>query len=289
MPAWLTAIAHFLLRRAAIILSSYSISPFITFLDIFAPSHLRSPNFYRLTCYAGQAEAISSSLAITLHLDAATMDLSWILEDVRHILGCTGLHTFADLGKMRQTTLEQRLRAARSQLTRRSEAYIYAMWLRGQVAHTQDSARKTAVGSMVAFFASSGDCCSFETLLRVWEDCAADSSKMEDVKMEMKVCCESPELREKEIRGRYHQSPSLHGESRPRQTSASLQQNSFSGMFNHANAENNIQKRDQSPIRDIDQKRPSPDSMQRPYICRRCNQPGEFGRRRSHSKQRLMT
>ena len=212
------------------------------------------------------------------------MDLSWVLEDVRHILGCTGLHTFSDLGKMRQTTLEQRLRAARSQLTRRSEAYIYAMWLRAKVAHTQDTVRQTMVGSMVAFFVS-GDCCSFKTLLRVWEDCAADSSRMEDVRMEMKVCYESPGLGEKEIRERYHQSPSPH----PRQTSASWQQNSSSGMFNHADAENNIQKKRQSPIRDIHQKRPSPDSMRRKYVCRRCNQPGEFGCRQSHSKQKLMT
>ncbi|CAM1511452.1 Fc.00g089650.m01.CDS01 [Cosmosporella sp. VM-42] len=92
-----------------------------------------------------------------------------ILVTATQVVGCNGLRNFADLGKMRQQTLEKRLTAAQKKLTRANMMSVYAMWLRDQITRIGGTERTTVVKDCCKFFDSWN--CDLERVLEVWGDC----------------------------------------------------------------------------------------------------------------------
>ncbi|KFA51755.1 hypothetical protein S40293_10648 [Stachybotrys chartarum IBT 40293] len=68
----------------------------------------------------------------------ATCSTNPILEDLRNIVGCSGMRSFHDLGKMRLQTLDKRVRAVLKQLQPLAVVRIYVAWLREQAVTWRD-------------------------------------------------------------------------------------------------------------------------------------------------------
>ncbi|KAJ4269993.1 hypothetical protein NW762_001666 [Fusarium torreyae] len=80
-------------------------------------------------------------------MDSASM----IIENVRNVVGFTGMRDFIDLGKIRQSRLEQKLSAASKNLSIKNMASIYMAWLFQQISCLDRHSLSQVVEQWVAY------------------------------------------------------------------------------------------------------------------------------------------
>lgn len=110
------------------------------------------------------------------------MDLEDILLDLRQVVGCNGLRNLTDLGKMRQKTLEKRLRAAQRDLHPLRLAFICALWLSDQAKRIGGNEREDAVEKCSILLAEMN--CSRSQMLAAWKECTVHALREGHVRAE---------------------------------------------------------------------------------------------------------
>lgn len=105
-----------------------------TYLPLFQTQHQNIPTAEQNDCFFESFKKATSIDAFHTDILSAprepTMDPDrLILENLHSALGCNGMRNFSDLGRMRQSRLEERLDNARSKLSPQNIASIYARWL----------------------------------------------------------------------------------------------------------------------------------------------------------------
>ncbi|KAH6996264.1 hypothetical protein BKA56DRAFT_151411 [Ilyonectria sp. MPI-CAGE-AT-0026] len=105
-----------------------------------------------------------------------------ILQNMREVVGCTGLRNFTDLRRMRQDTLEKRMTAASPNLSTDSMVSIYASWMVGQALDLTGGKKKDTIFRWIGYISHAG--CGQSKAECVWDACVdevLDCTRHEEV------------------------------------------------------------------------------------------------------------
>lgn len=91
-----------------------------------------------------------------------------ILTNVREVVGCNGIRHFGDLGKMRQKTIENRLRAVRRRLIPANMISIYIVWLHENIFGLGDMEFQIVIKQFCSFLVDWG--CAKPEAMDIWYD-----------------------------------------------------------------------------------------------------------------------
>lgn len=105
-----------------------------------------------------------------------------ILQNMREVVGCTGLRNFTDLRRMRQDTLEKRMTAASPNLSTDSMVSIYASWMVSQALDLTGVKKKETIFRWMGYISHAG--CGQSKAECVWDACVdevLDCTRHEEV------------------------------------------------------------------------------------------------------------